>query len=489
MAMYVRNNIVSLQAQDNLSASQNQLATAIQQMSSGLRINNARDDAAGYAIASRMGSQISGMNQAVRNANDAISLSQTAGGAMSSITADLQRMRDLAVQASNSTYSSTDRASMQAEVSQLQAEITRIATSTQFNGVNLLNGTFTAQNFQVGPNASDTISMSSISNLQASALGGTNSAQEVSVTGGTVTNALAAGDLTLNGQTVGASSNYSSGSLGQESNSAFAIAAAINAVNSASNVTATANAATASLTVTGTGSYASASIVINGINVGSIAAGANTVGEAANIAYAINQISSQTGVTATAVASSNTVSLTGGSAGGDIIVTAGSNPNATTAMTAAGFATSGVTYHGSVTLTDSTDTQIFINGNAATSAGFTASTTGVTTPATNAYNTISALNISTQTGANAAIATIDAALNTVNTAAGLQGAYQNRFAAVVSNLQNSVQNLTAAQGQIQNTDFAATTAALTQAQVLQQAGTAMLAQANAMPNAVLTLLK
>ncbi len=489
MAMYVRNNTVSLQAQDNLSASQNQLASAIQQLSSGLRINNARDDAAGYAIATRMGSQIAGMNQAVRNANDAISLSQTAGGAMSSITADLQRMRDLAVQASNSTYSSTDRASMQAEVSQLQAEITRIATSTQFNGVNLLDGSFTAQNFQVGPNGSDTISMSSIGNLQATALGGTLSAQEVATTGSTVTTALAVGDLTLNGQAVGASAGYSSASLGQEGSSAFAIAAAINAVSGASHVTASANAATASLTVTGTGSYAASSIVINGINVGTIAAGTTTVGEAANIAYAINQVSAQTGVTATAAAGSNTISLTGGSAGGDIIVAAGTASTPTTALSAAGFSTNGVTYHGSVTLTDSTDTQIFINGAAAGSAGFTASTAGVSTLATNSYNTISALNISTQSGANAAIATIDAALNTVSTAAGLQGAYQNRFAAVVSNLQNNVQNLTAAQGQIQNTDFAATTAALTQAQVLQQAGTAMLAQANAMPNAVLTLLK
>ncbi len=485
MAMYVRNNTVSLQAQDNLSASQNQLATAIQQLSSGLRINNARDDAAGYAIATRMGSQIAGMNQAVRNANDAISLSQTAGGAMSSITADLQRMRDLAVQASNSTYSSTDRASMQAEVSQLQAEITRIATSTQFNGVNLLDGSFTAQNFQVGPNGSDTISMSSIGNLQATALGGTLSAQEVSTKGGVVTAALAVGDLTLNGQSVGASSGYSSASLGEGSSSAFAIAAAINAVSGASNVTASANAATASLTATGGASYAAASIVINGINVGSIAAGTNAVGEAANIAYAINQISAQTGVTATAAAGAATISLTGGTAGGDIVVTGTS----TSALAAAGFSTSGATYHGSVTLTDSTDTQVFINGANAGNAGFTASTSGVTALATNAYNTISALNISTQSGANAAIATIDAALNTVSTAAGLQGAYQNRFAAVVSNLQNNVQNLTAAQGQIQNTDFAATTASLTQAQVLQQAGTAMLAQANAMPNAVLTLLK
>lgn len=485
MAMYVRNNIVSLEAQNNLSASQSQLATAIQQMSSGLRINSARDDAAGYAIATRMGSQIAGMNQAVRNANDAISLSQTAGGAMSSITADLQRMRDLAVQASNSTYSSTDRASMQSEVSQLQSEITRIATSTQFNGVNLLDGSFAAQSFQVGPNGSDTISMSSITSMKASSLGGTSAAQEVSTTGSTVSAALAAGDLTLNGQAVGASSGYSASSFGEESSSAFSIAAAINAVSSASNVTATANAATTSITATGTGSYAASSISINGISVGSIAAGTNAVGEAANIAYAINQISSQTGVTATAAAGSGVISLTGNSSGGDIVV-AGSSTNA---LAAAGFSTSGVTYHGTVTLTDSTDTAVYINGASATSAGFSAATTAVTTLATNAFNSVSAVNISTQTGANAAIATIDAALNSVSTASGVQGAYQNRFAAVVSNLQNSVQNLTAAQGQIQNTDFAATTAALTQAQVLQQAGTAMLAQANAMPNAVLSLLK
>src|SRR6201746_831233 len=152
MALMINTNLASLNAQRNQSRTQNDLSTAIARLSSGLRINSAKDDAAGLAISDRMTAQIRGTNQAARNANDGISLSQVAEGALGSVTDDLQRMRELAVQSANATNSSSDRAALQQEVAQLQTEIDRVATQTQFNGINLLDGTFTAQQFQVGAN-------------------------------------------------------------------------------------------------------------------------------------------------------------------------------------------------------------------------------------------------------------------------------------------------------------------------------------------------
>jgi flagellin len=305
--MYINTNIVSLNAQANLANSQSTLATDIQRLSSGLRINSAADDAAGMAIATRMGSQISGQNQAIRNANDGISLSQTAQGAMQSIVANLQTMRSLAVQASNATYSASDRASMNAEVLQLKSEIDRVAASTQFNGVNLLDGTFTAKNFQVGANntSNDVIQVASIANMQTTSLQSDSSA----VAGTSTTAALNAGDLTLNGYQVGASQVF--GAPGQTADSAFSIAQAIDGISSQSGVNAIANATT--LTGTGPTSFtavAANTFSINGFNVGAIAAGGNAAGQGANAAAAINLISAQTGVTASADAVTGALTLT-----------------------------------------------------------------------------------------------------------------------------------------------------------------------------------
>ena len=167
----INTNISSLTAQYNPGNTQNQLATSIQRLSSGLRINSAKDDAAGLAISDRMTSQINGLNQAAQNANDGISLAQIADGALGEVTDNLQRMRELAVQSANATNSPSDRAALQQEVSQLETEIDRVATQTQFNGINLLDGTFTAQQFQVGANSGQTITVSSIASARASALG------------------------------------------------------------------------------------------------------------------------------------------------------------------------------------------------------------------------------------------------------------------------------------------------------------------------------
>ena len=188
MPQVVNSNISSLNAQRNLNASQSSLATSLQRLSSGLRINSAKDDAAGLAISERMSAQVRGLNQAARNANDGISLAQTAEGSLVSVTDNLQRIRELAVQAANASNSSSDRVALNNEATQLIAEIDRVATTTQFNGVSLLDGTFTAQAFQVGANAGQTISISSISSPRSSALGvGSGSSYSASVETGTVT--------------------------------------------------------------------------------------------------------------------------------------------------------------------------------------------------------------------------------------------------------------------------------------------------------------
>src|ERR1043165_3461379 len=171
MTQVINTNVLSLNAQRNLSTSGSSLATALQRLSSGLRINSAKDDAAGLAIAERFTTQIRGLNQAARNANDGISLSQTAEGALASISDNLQRMRELAVQSANATNSASDRAALQQEVAQLKAEIDRVASQTQFNGIYLLDGSFTAQQFQVGANAGQTITVAGITSARASALG------------------------------------------------------------------------------------------------------------------------------------------------------------------------------------------------------------------------------------------------------------------------------------------------------------------------------
>src|SRR5438105_11671404 len=171
MSMSINTNISSLTAQRSSGHVQTQLSTAMASLSSGLRINSAKDDAAGLAISERFTTQIRGLNQAARNANDAISLSQTAEGALGSIGDNLQRMRELAVQSANATNSASDRSALQQEVSQLQSEVDRVATQTQFNGINLLDGTFTAQQFQVGANANQTITIASIASARTSSLG------------------------------------------------------------------------------------------------------------------------------------------------------------------------------------------------------------------------------------------------------------------------------------------------------------------------------
>jgi flagellin len=382
MAAIINTNVISMNAQRNLNGSQNALATTLQRLSSGLRINGAKDDAAGLAISERMTSQIRGFNQAIRNANDAISMSQTAEGALGEIGNNLQRIRELAVQSRNASNSASDRTALNNEVQQLKAEIDRVASTTTFNGIKLLDGTFAGQPFQVGANVGETINISSIVNAQSSSLGTTttyaSTAAGAAITGWT---AITAGDLT-----------------------------------------------------------------INGISVGAVAAGTDATTQGDNIAAAINAIKSATGVSA--VNAAGTLTLTGTSSAGITIGMSGTAVAANTGLTG-----------GSATVT------------ATTVSGF------------------GSLKIDTTANADTAIASMDSALSSLNAARADLGAYQNRFSSAVSNLQTASENLSASRSRIMDADFAAETAALSRNQVLQQAGTAMLAQANAMPQSVLTLLR
>ena len=384
MAAIINTNVVSLNAQRNLSSSQNALATSLQRLSSGMRINSAKDDAAGLAISQRMTSQINGLNQAARNANDGISMSQTAEGALGEIGNNLQRIRDLAVQSRNASNSVSDRTALNNEVQQIKSEIDRVSSTTAFNGIKLLDGSFTNQAFQVGANVGETINISGLVNAQSSALG-TTTTSSANVTGiaATAFTAITAGDLT-----------------------------------------------------------------INGVSVGAVAAGGTAPVQGANIAAAINTKSALTNVTATADAA-GLVSLVNTSGSSTVVAFAGAS--ASTAIT-----------------------------------GLTAGTTAATSATVAGF---AGVDISTTVGADVAIAAMDSALSAINAGRADLGAYQNRFSSAVSNVQTTSENLTASRSRIVDTDFAAETATLSRNQVLQQAGTAMLAQANAMPQSVLALLR
>ncbi|MES2489344.1 MAG: flagellin [Pseudomonadota bacterium] len=379
MSSVINTNVMSLVAQQNLSNSQSSLQTSMSRLSSGMRINSAKDDAAGLGISQRMTAQINGLDQAARNANDGISLTQTAEGALQQVTTNLQRIRELAVQSANGSNSSIDRASLNAEAQQLMAENNRVAQQQQYNGVNLLDGSFSNQSFQIGANAGQVITVGSIVNANASALGTYTSA---SVTGAAATTltAVTAGDLT-----------------------------------------------------------------INGVSVGAIGTASSATQRASQIRDAINSVADQTGVYATND-TGTTVTLNSSGNSGITVAMSGTGTTATTGLTAAVTA-------------------------AATQTGY------------------ATMDLSTSAGATLAMTQMDAALNDVNTARGNLGAYQSRFASVVSNLQTTSTNLSAARSRITDADFAQETANMTRAQILQQAGTAMVAQANSAPQGVLKLLQ
>jgi flagellin len=446
MSLVLNTNLSSLVAQNSLTSSGAKLASSLQQLSSGLRINTAADDAAGYAISQSMTSQINGINQAARNANDGVSLAQTASGALQEVVNDLQTMRDLAVQSLNATNSSTDRADLDAQFQQLKADIDSVATQTQFNGVNLLDGTFQGASFQVGANSGQTITVSSIGSSKSSSVGQYYSSKLA--VAGTVTTASGSAIATV----AGTAGTYSSANLAGTADLGTAV-----------------NGSSVKLTVTVDGTaYTTSSISLTGTQATDLK----------STAAAINQaISPVGGLTATVNAAGTGITINGTATAGTGHVV---NTTVASAADAAGNAvTLSAAQQGTITTDLGVDSSDMVGYYSAGGVAATSSTAA----------TLSGLDVKSVDNSNLVLISIDNALQQLATSSAQLGAYQNRFQAAITGLTTNATNLTSARSQIQDTDYAATTSQLSKAQILQQASTAMVSQANTIPQNILTLLQ
>jgi flagellin len=489
MPQIVNSNIAALTTRRSLDRSQGDLATSLQRLSSGLRINSAKHDAAGLAISDRMTAQIRGLNQAVRNANDGISVAQTAEGALGEMTNALQRIRELAVQSANDTNSAVDRASLQKEVSQLQQEISRIATQTQFNGKNLLDGSFANAVFQVGAYSGQTISFS-IGSSKATDIGAHQAASKTNV-GGALTaaadvsggNNVAAQSLTVSGTTGTAAVAVAADATARD------VAAGVNGASASTGVTATART---EATLASLGAAGTVSLTLFGSNTTGVAISANVTSTAdlSALAEAINSKTSTTSISAELSADKASIKLVSAD-GYNIAVQDFNNSAATKTVSLAGKTLTGGT-------TPATDLDSLVVGG---KVSFNASSTYslASNDATNtvlsagtvasALASVGSVNIGSQSGAGDALAVADGALAYVDDLRAALGAVQNRFSSVVASNAVTAENVSAARSRIQDADFAAETAMLSRAQILQQAGTAMLAQANQQSQNVLSLLR
>ncbi|MBX3664134.1 MAG: flagellin [Burkholderiales bacterium] len=622
MPQIINTNIASLNAQRNLNTSQSALNVALQRLSTGMRINSAKDDAAGLAISERFTTQIRGLNQAARNANDGISLAQTGEGALGEVTNNLQRIRELAVQAANSTNSASDRAALNLEVQQRLAEIDRTAAQTSFNGQKILDGSFGTAQFQIGANVGETISIGLATSMRQNSIGAIASAQSADLsavftgavqavnavqsvfTSGTIAandyssvNAVAGTDtvdfgvggplagasVTVNGVTFtfaddsGASTvdsatavtvnvDYTGGATAGDAADAFAAAFALavtdagaagtgtaldglSAVNAGTVTTISDSAAGLAATVgrTVTASAATVAQDVTGSDADNSANRTLTIQAPGDSVFTVNLTTNIADADALAAVITGTTGYAGAdftvaAVGGELVFTekvgttgtftiggtanigGASTTTGVTAVTgsAAGSVTvasdfsiqvgSGTavnvangTYASAQALTDAINNALGGNGNASydstsgqisINSGETvtiAGASGLTTlgfSATNAASgSLTSTNVLTLGAANETIQRIDSALSSVSTLRSTFGAIQNRFESVITAVQTTSENLTASRSRIQDADFAAETAALTRAQILQQAGTAILAQANALPNNVLALLR
>jgi flagellin len=498
MALVVNTNIASLNAQRNLDKSGMLLAKALERLSSGLRVNSAADDAAGLAISDKMFAQIRGTNQGIRNANDGISLSQTTEGALSEYTSALQRMRELAVQSSNATNSSTDRSAIDNEYKALLAEMDRIATQTTFNGNQVLNGTLGTLNFQVGPNVGDTISLGLSTSVRTNALG--QIAEQTSPdAAGVDSSAIAGSQVSINGTFIQVSA--AGAGAGQTADSAWSKVEAIKASGIA-GVTATAVATTATSTAFANGASevynANAgaktySLTVNGSTIYNATSLAATTGlTATQIAAQVNLFSGTTGVSGS-VNGTNHLVLTAAD-GRNIVITQDSShaTDVTSSILTAGGAAVAVDTGGAVNTADFTNRgKITLSSSSNVTLGGTVARLGFTGVAAIALDTttMSTTDVLTVANAGTAIKRLDASLSSVSTLRSTLGAIQNRMQSTIANLASVVQNVTEARGRILDADFAAETAQLTKANILREAGTTILAQANSVPQQALTLLR
>ena len=485
MAQTINTNISSLTAQRNVTRSQNDLSTAISRLSSGLRINSAKDDSAGLAISERFTSQIRGINQAARNANDAISLTQTAEGALGSVGGNLQRIRELAVQAANATNSASDRAALQGEVNQLVAEVQRVGAQTEFNGIKLLDGSFSSQNFQVGANAGQTIAVSSIADARTSSLGSNTLTADGTLTGSVVaaaTNGITAA-VAATGFTVTTAGGGTTSAITYAADaSATDIATAISAAGANIGVTATATNSTtlASLTAPGTVSF-----TLNSSNISAVVTDQNDL---SSLVSAINGVATSTGITANFTSTTSKGSITLTTTDGRNIAL-GAFANSTAGNDSVTFGGTVLTEAGTVAAIKTGTVDITSSKGALSTANASAQVFASAGVNNGSFASLAAVDISSAAGATSALTVLDAALAQVNSSRADLGSYQNRFSSTVSNLQSNGENLSAARSRIQDADFASETASLSRAQVLQQAGNAMIAQANSLPQQVLALLR
>ena len=472
MALYINSNISSLNAQRHLTGSGRAMSKAFERLSSGFRINSAADDAAGLAISNRMTAQIRSLNTAIRNTNDGVSLVQTAESAMFEMNNILERMRELAVQAANDTNTLSDRQSLQGEIDQLVAELDRIGNNTEYNTQNLLDGTFSAKDIHVGAQADQTIAIE-LADFRPDALGAV-----AASTGSEVSSvAISAGDVSINGTVIDATlAADDTLSNTNATFSAIAKAAAINKTSGTHNVTATVEANTYTAGAGSTvqaGNLAAAGLIINGTDIGAVT-GIQVNDQGGHLVAAINAKTTSTGVTASV---SNGLLTLQAADGRNIDLTFDAN-----AATLSGLNGSSATVveYSQVTLTSNEDYTV---AGAAARIGFAVGDTTV-----DRTDVVSTLSVVTKLGANSALSTIDKAIDQVSSRRGDLGALQNRFESTIQNLQAVTENLSAARSRIRDADFATETAELTRTQIVQQAGVAILAQANAAPQSVLALL-
>ncbi|KXO81975.1 flagellin [Stutzerimonas stutzeri] len=486
MALTVNTNIASLNTQRNLQSSSNALQTSMQRLSTGSRINSAKDDAAGLQISNRLTSQINGLGVAVRNANDGISLAQTAEGALQQSTNILQRMRDLSLQSANGSNSDSERSALQQEVTQLQEELDRIATTTTFGGRKLLDDSFGTSKFQVGSQANETISVT-LNGASSAQLGNNKYDTVGSVTGKFVTTAT-------NGATaVVAADNFKisndKGATGAITYGAGAssktIADAINSQTSSAGLGVTASVEN-KLTLSGFAATAQGETVNLNINGTTVTVSKFNGNDLSALKNAINA-AGVSGVTAELDGSAKDKLILKGSDDISLSITDTNAGNASFTVTNQ-LGTSATVTEGAANPTIAVG-QIKLEGvNEFAVAGASTEIFGAAS-ASSTVDSVASINISTADGAQNAISVIDAALKSIDAQRADLGAVQNRFDNTIANLQNISENVSAARGRIQDTDFAAETANLSKNQILQQAGTAILAQAKQLPQAVLSLLQ
>jgi len=495
MPQFINTNMAAMNTVRVLDKSRASQATSMERLSSGLRINSAKDDAAGLAISQGMTAQIRGLNQGIRNANDASSLIQTAEGAMQETANILQRVRELSVQSTNDTNTASDRVALQKEVTQLQEELTRISSATEFNGSKLLDGTFSSKKFQIGSNAGDTISLS-IGSSAATSLG-----SNTATTGGSaasVSQSVDAAAVTANGveaQTlvIGGSEGSASVTL-TANNSAETIATAINnkTADTGVQVTATTKATLHTLSASGTISFG---LKGNNTTDVSVSAVVDNKDDLSSLVSAINTHSGSTGISAVLSTDKKSLTMTSKS-GDDIAITDFKNSAGTDGATAkfngvlsGGTATADQTLVS--TAADSSRVGGYLDFSSNSSYTVASDQTTLMTAASNSstLSSVGSGSVATQAKATEMIKAADGALGYVNAERAKLGAYQNRLDSTVSNMQNTSQNLTAAKSRVEDADFAEETTNLARSQILQQAGMAMLAQANQLPQNVLSLLR